>query len=325
MINNPTKMNHFYYIKSPIEEVNILNQEFLKRINKEQVNITSKQDQLINGLMDYQPYSYRIIDIKYIDKNKNKPIFVIQMNLFQEYNYYINSFAYIGYIKENKPVILNTEFIGVNQNSEYLNTPAYDKSKPTNFFILNKNFNDFQPRLKDINEVIKITETQQKLHSLESNYACFNTDTDSPQVILNYDTKSSCESPLDYWGRTKPVGIYDKPCEKDDDCPFYKANKNYKNNFGGCKNGKCELPTNMSPIGYRYFSNNPNNKPLCYNCNLGNKKYNLISTSVDDCCQEQFNENKFKNLKSPDYAFQNDVVPRINAYNKKNYKTKNII
>ena len=322
---NPVKMNYFNYIESPIPEVNAINQEFLKRINKEQVKITSKDDQLINGLMDYQPYSYRIIDIKYLNNNKNEPIYVIQMNLFQEYNYYINSFAYIGYIKDKKPILMNTEFIGVNQNSEYLNTPAYDKSKPTNFFILNKNFNDFQPRLKDINEVIKITETQQKLNALESNYACFNTDTDTSQVILNYDTKSSCESPIDYWGRPKPVGIYDKPCEKDNECPFYESNKNYKNKFGGCINGKCELPKNMQSIGYHFYSNNPNNKPLCYNCNLDNKKYNIISSSIDDCCQKQYDKKKFKNFKSPDYAFKDDVIPRINAFNQTNYKTKDLI
>jgi len=321
---NPTKLNTFKYISSPIQDVNTINKEFLKRIDKKQIDITTKSDQLVNGLMNYQPYSYRIIDVKYINKDKNKPLYVIQMNLFQEYNYYINSFAYIGYVEKNKPVIFETEFIGVNQNSEFLNTPAYDKSKPDDFFILNKNFNDFQPRLKDINKVIDIVDNKKKLNALESNYACFNTDVESPQVILNYDTKSICESPIDYWGRPKPVGIYDKPCEKNEECPFYKSNKNYKNKFGGCISGKCQLPENMKNIGYHYYSNNTNYKPLCYNCNKV-KKFDPIASTLDECCDQQFNKKKFIHLKSPDYAFKEDTVPRINDYNQTHYRTNDLL
>ena len=237
-----------------------------KRINNKQIKIMSKKDLVLNGKLDYQIYSYRIIDIKYIDSNKNKPIFVIQLNLFQEYNYYINSFSYIGFINNNKPNIFNVEFIGTNPNSNFLNTPGYNKNSPTNFFVLNKNFNDFQPRLNDVNAVVDIIDEKKKLDNLDSNYACFNTDINSEQVILNYDTKTLCESNLDQFGRSKPVGIYDKPCEKNEECPFYKVNKNYENNFGGCINGKCELPINMKNIGYHYYSYNENYNPLCYNC-----------------------------------------------------------
>ena len=163
------------------------------------------------------------------------------------------------------------------------------------------------------------------MNSLESNYACFNTDINSKQTLLNYDTKTLCESSIDHYGRQKPVGIYDKPCEKDDECPFYKSNKNYDNNFGGCINGKCELPTNMRNVGYHYYSYNKNYSPLCYNCKKGKEKYNILSSTLDNCCNEQFDKKKYPNLKGPDYSFKDDVLNRINYYNQTNYKTKILI
>ena len=293
----------------------------LKIINKEQIKVMNKRDITISGKLEYQLYSYRIIDIKYINKNPNQPIFVIQVNLFQEYNYYINSFAYQGYVdNKNKPIIINTEFMGVNINSDLLNTPGYDKNDPTDFFVLNKSFNDFEHRIDDIDKVIGIVDNKKKLNSLNSAYACFNTDPDSSNTFLNYNNKTLCESALDPFGRPKPVGVYDKPCEKDEECPFYLSNKNYNNSFGGCINGKCQLPVNMKNIGYHYYSYNQNYSPLCYNCKKN--KFNFISSSINNCCDEQFDK---KGFKSPDYAFEDDTVPRINSYNKKFYKTKKLI
>ena len=63
---NPVQKNTFNTINSPINEVNILNSEFLTRINKEQIKIMTKKDLVLNGTLDYQIYNYRIIDIKYI-------------------------------------------------------------------------------------------------------------------------------------------------------------------------------------------------------------------------------------------------------------------
>jgi len=324
---NPTKLNNFPTIKSPIKNINLLNDEFLKRINNKQIELLSQSEKINNGKLYYQIYNYRILDIKYINGDKNKPLYSIHVNVFQEYNYFINSFAYIGFITENNksPTIFNTEFIGITPSSNFLNVPPNDNNLPTNFFILNKNFNDFQNRLKDINEVINIVDNKKKLNELESNYACFNTDSDSPNSILKYDTKTICESNIDQYGRPKPIGIYDKPCEKDDECPFYNGNLNYKNKFGGClKNGKCELPLNMESIGYHYYSYNKNKKPLCYNCD-NNKKFDLLSNNLDTCCYQQTDKKKFPTLKTPDYAFKNDIINRINEYNKKNFKKKTLI
>ena len=135
------------------------------------------------------------------------------------------------------------------------------------------------------------------------NYLCYN----ESGNILNYSNKILCESKIDFFNKMKiesEIGYWDKLCETNDECPLYKANKNYENNFGGCINGKCELPVNMKNIVYRFYSKDANNKPFCHNCNEPNKR------KIDTCCEEQNNIKKYPNLKSPDYAFVNDLIER---------------
>ena len=111
-------------------------------------------------------------------------------------------------------------------------------------------------------------------------------------------SKSSCES---YSFEKDLYGIWDKPCESNQECPFYQLNKNYPNNRGGCINGYCEMPINIKPRGYKYYD--LNSKPFCYDCNIEGCKGEECFT----CCREQAN-NKFKypKLKSPDFMFLND-------------------
>lgn len=93
------------------------------------------------------------------------------------------------------------------------------------------------------------------------------------------------------------------------ECPFYKKNLNYPNSFGKLTNNSCELPLNMKPQGYRFYSNDSKNAPLCYNC-----KSNLIfpdtPSSLGTCCEKQLNKLDYPDLLSPDYAFANDQLLR---------------
>lgn len=86
--------------------------------------------------------------------------------------------------------------------------------------------------------------------------------------------------------------IWDTRCDKNSDCPFYRMNKVYPNDFGGCDQltGHCQFPTGITPIGYRKYKG----KPRCY-----------CGGQIKDCCDEQAN---------PDYAFQEDISLR-NKYN----------
>lgn len=101
-------------------------------------------------------------------------------------------------------------------------------------------------------------------------------------------------------------GYWDKPCIKNTDCPFYRANKNYFNNRGGCFKGWCEMPLGVKQVSAKRYIK----KPLCYNCKKNN---------ISNCCKKQLRKNIYPFLKSPDYIFKDDFIPR---YLNKSYLAK---
>ena len=111
--------------------------------------------------------------------------------------------------------------------------------------------------------------------------------------------KESCISDYNINKKPKVPGVWSPPCTRDEDCYFFKLNKNYKNNFGKCNRGKCELPLGVIPIGYRDYIG----EPLCHNC--------LNENVPSKCCESQQNDIIYPNLKGPDYAFKNDDIQRI--------------
>jgi hypothetical protein len=84
-------------------------------------------------------------------------------------------------------------------------------------------------------------------------------------------------------------GIWDSHCWNDEDCPYYQANRNYPNSFGGCNEttGYCEFPKGMKPLSYTKAEG----KPQCHNCDTGHH-----------CCDEQ---------DMPDYIFDDDIKQRV--------------
>lgn len=115
--------------------------------------------------------------------------------------------------------------------------------------------------------------------------------------------KNTCETLYDIGGNRLPsVGIWDRECKQDTECPFYKSNKNYPNNFGGCINGRCQMPIGIDQVSPMKYNNLGN--ALCYNCLDGNTRgYN--------CCIDQRDKNIYPKLLSPDYKFENDQDIRI--------------
>jgi len=118
-----------------------------------------------------------------------------------------------------------------------------------------------------------------------NDYKCF---------LKNSRTKFDCISP----DPNGLVGVWDKPCKSNFECPFYKKNKNYPNNRGRCINGKCELPIGCERVGYTFFAE----KPLCHNCNKGN----CSGIDCNRCCD---------NSSKKDYAFLNDFSNRYQFRN----------
>jgi len=158
---------------------------------------------------------------------------------------------------------------------------------------------------------------------LDYSHACFTYDKSSknPYSVPIFATdKNDCENAYDIIGYKKPSGVWDRPCQKDAECMFYKENKNYDNTYGRCINGKCEMPSNMKNLGYHYYINAKSTKPLCYNCE---SKEWLPNTKLGFCCDEQKNnKKKYGFLKSPDYAFEGDSLTRYNAYVQEKCKMK---
>lgn len=132
-----------------------------------------------------------------------------------------------------------------------------------------------------------------KSQSNEIGYSCYN----NPSI----KSKTACSSPYDELGNIKHTKTYwDKPCENHTDCPFYQANKNYKNYRGGCIDGRCEFPVGVEAVSYRLFDEK--SKPVCHNCNVEESPF---------CCQEQKDKNKYPKLSGADYAFELDSFERL--------------
>lgn len=175
------------------------------------------------------------------------------------------------------------------------NDIRFDKSQLEGKKVLTKELN---VEVKKLNEKMKGLSFKDlatiKFNELNPKFKCFNP-LEENKILQLYTNKIFCES---YHPDIQVNGIWDKDCENDDDCPFFKANKNYPNNFGGCNKGKCELPLGMSLIGGTIP--NKNSVPMCYNC--PNQKFKSLKED-SDCCYKQKKNNK---LKSPDYIFKND-------------------
>ena len=314
---NPTIKITFNYddIKSDIENINILNKNFKNRLDTKQKKLLTDKQLVLFGLLKFDIFKYKILSIQYLDNSIENPVYIIEILVYRETDLYINTFSYVGYFDNNKPIITNIEYIGRNSTDNVLLANFYNP-KERNEEIINNNYSNSPVLNKDPDAVVALTKKHQEEYKLKNQYACFSLNYNPKmknEYILPYYSRETCESNYDSYGKYKQVGIYDTPCKEDKECPFFKINKNYDNNFGKCQeDGYCELPVNMERVGYHYYTRKESEKPLCYNCN--SKKFNIF-TQLEDCCNEQYDEEEYPFLKSPDYAFKSDSINRINAGN----------
>ncbi len=330
---DPTRKNRLSYekIKSPIDDVNRLNQLFIERVNEKQKSILSNEDLITFGTTPFDIYKYAIQSIQYHKKDPKKKIYTIKVVIFRENDAFTPTIFYRGYVLPNNIYqIKSATYIGANESSQYLlNESAGLRKSGEKYSILNDNYrHDDEDYYRDVDKELAKRKEYLKQFDLKEAYACFNTDfkvylhpTTKSNIILPYLSRQQCEAPFDFYGRVKPKGIYDKPCKSDEECPFFQANKNYPNRRGKClANGQCELPVNMIPIGYHHFVPHPEYKPMCYHCDGGSKW--TSSTKLDTCCDAQYAKNdtfnvlkKYPFLNSPDFAFDGDIEERANHAN----------
>ena len=128
------------------------------------------------------------------------------------------------------------------------------------------------------------------------NHRCYGLVNGITQELPEYKTPIFCKS---YHPEINQNGIWDAPCQVNTDCPFYKANKNYPNEYGKCNKitGSCEMPLGIVPIGFTKYGKI---EPNCYNCGVNSKD--------NKCCGVQMDAIKQGKVKymSPDYIFTDD-------------------
>jgi hypothetical protein len=108
---------------------------------------------------------------------------------------------------------------------------------------------------------------------------------------------------------TCTFGTWDIIPRLSQECPYYKSNKNYPNDFGKLIDNYCELPNNMKLVGYRNYSKDPTFLPLCYNCEKDKRLFS--NQTVGFCCDDQNDKDKYPNLITPDYVFKDDFNLRM--------------
>lgn len=93
----------------------------------------------------------------------------------------------------------------------------------------------------------------------DPNYHCYGDKTNM--------NKQLCNMKYDPFGNLKETEtIWDKPCHKDEDCPFYGKNKHYQTDRGKCVDQYCQLPIGVKRLSYtKYDDSGIVNKPFCHN------------------------------------------------------------
>ena len=140
--------------------------------------------------------------------------------------------------------------------------------------------NDYQKKLIKTLSYVKDEKKEDEFISL---FRCYKVINKTDFEVTFKNNKEECD---------KNLGIWDRKCLSNEECPFFMANKNRNKYRGGCKKGLCEFPLGINAISPRKYD--AESVPLCGNCRRGYR-----------CCEDQKDKNKYPNLLSPDYLFKN--------------------
>ncbi len=200
---------------------------------------------------------------------------------------------------------------GLRYHLKYLRFPSvdYDKTNPMDNMRYKDEYDDLFYLAKSKDPLYRmLTNTEARdiyLERVEAQKAlakskCFSRNPGGIKTFIQPRDRTSCDL---------NNGLWEKKCEKDTDCPYFQANKNYPNDLGGCnqKTGYCQFPIGAEALTYRKVRNE--NQSECYNCDQGN----LGPQTLGQCCSDQKQKNKYSKLKSPDYAFEKDLEQRFKS------------
>ena len=286
-----------------------IGQQFVDVFNEKFEKLDLNNDYHKKDTRKYELFGFRTLLRKNIIGYEYQ--FVYDIKIYKENKNYGFTFQNTINLDEEKLTIqyINIDLVGIVSEEDFVFRKNEGEFKCKFDTDINKDecFELNYGRQKDINKsdfisgkhmediIKKAEEDREEEKELDRKYQqfrCFGRSGFNESECRSYDVKR------------KTVGVWDKPCEKNEECPFFQENKNYTNNRGGCIEGTCELPVNLDIIGFRYYNNNQ--KPFCYNCDIDNCKGEKCYT----CCEEQKDRSKYPNLKSPDYMFLNDYSER---------------
>ena len=164
-----------------------------------------------------------------------------------------------------------------------------DTRKASTYISKENQLKDFSKKLRDQLEIYNISGKAGNCFDKNNN------------ILLDKKRRTDCPDKF----------TWSLPCTRDRDCPYYKRNSNYTNEYGKCNNNYCEIPLGVKPMGYNTRPNMSRKKNIndafCYNCETPNPR----------CCAKQID---------PDYAFNNDYPERLEKrkeLDKKGLKVKN--
>jgi len=246
-------------------------------------------DHIISYSVDYDNNyeNYEIQMIVYRDKKNINYTLYIDI-VFDNYNvkYYIKKLFIVG-VNLKQRVMFDNLIKSPNDNANY--TFLKDIPNISDKTIANRD--------KDAETYLEDDKLKRNQYKEDDRGFCF--------FKRNIQNKIHCES-VDENG----TGVWDKSCIYDEDCPYYKRNRNYPNSRGGCKNGYCEMPLNLKRFGYKQINDDKLDSVICYNCKK-EKDSVCEGLNCNKCCEEQKDKSKYPNLSSPDYAFDRDFNERI--------------
>jgi hypothetical protein len=267
-----TSMSDYLFIQAFIKGYNLnSNNIYLKKITERDFENTEK-------IFDYL-FTYVVLNSEY-------------MNFLFFQRYYINGFkdvdihrikAYYPFIKENYNTIkyYYTKDGDTKNNDLYLSTET--SLLPIMRYDLVSAVENFISRLEMPEDYLEAVKEDYDKSDKGGFYGCYGNG-----EIAN---KFECDSYYNIDGTPKNYySFWDKKCETNEECPYYKSNTNYPNNRGGCIKGDyCEFPVGVKRLGFTKYTDVNLNTPLCYNC--------------------EYDETG-KKPEKPDYVFENDFDER---------------
>ena len=260
------------------------------------------------GLLEYMP-------VKCVAEEH-----VYFLTVHRQKAYYMYTYR-IGY--DDRGEIRLIDLVGNTSIDELQGIPGVPESTRRSPQYLNRDYDtgypsvsaELDPALDRVENRMKDSLTDKRLN--ES--VCFNREpiykdgVPATTVLRDRLTKKDCERGRNFLGQPQFRGVMDKPCVTDWECPFYRSNRNYRNEFGKCRSGRCEMPKGVTSVGYRYYQKDREQDPMCYNCDPGSTEWKP-STELGRCCSEQMDRGRYPHLRGPDYAYVDDQEARMNHY-----------